>query len=152
MRAEHPDTSITKEHLACLYCDLNRYEEAEPLFQQAIAVFEKTFGSKHPKTIAARRHYADLLNQKQSSGMTPPADNAGTPAALTTQKAFPAGLTAREVEVLRLVAQGLTNVRIAEQLVLSEKTVINHLTHIFNKTGCGNRVAVTTFAIRHNLV
>ena len=53
--------------------------------------------------------------------------------------------------MLSLVAQGLTNPRIAKQLVLSEKTVINHLTHIFNKIGCDNRTAATAFAIRHDL-
>src|SRR5207302_11299178 len=42
---------------------------------------------------------------------------------------YPAGLTAREVEVLRLVAKGLTNAEVAQKLVLSEKTVAHHLTH-----------------------
>jgi predicted ATPase/DNA-binding CsgD family transcriptional regulator len=64
---------------------------------------------------------------------------------------YPAGLTAREVEVLRLVARGLTNAQIARELVLSEKTVATHLTHIFNKTTSENRAAVTAFAIHHGL-
>jgi predicted ATPase/DNA-binding CsgD family transcriptional regulator len=62
-----------------------------------------------------------------------------------------AGLTTREVEVLRLVARGLTNTDIADKLGLSEKTVAHHLTHIFNKTGSENRTAATAFAIRHGL-
>ena len=61
------------------------------------------------------------------------------------------GLTAREVEVLRLVASGLTNTHIADELGLSEKTIAHHLTHIFNKTGSENRAAATAFAIRHGL-
>jgi predicted ATPase/DNA-binding CsgD family transcriptional regulator len=65
--------------------------------------------------------------------------------------AYSAGLTVREVEVLQLVAQGLTNIQIAQQLILSEKTVTNHLTHIFNKTTTENRAAATAFAIRHGL-
>jgi ATP/maltotriose-dependent transcriptional regulator MalT len=64
---------------------------------------------------------------------------------------YPAGLTAREVEVLRLVVRGLTNAQIARELVLSEKTVATHLTHIFNKTTSENRAAVTAFAIHHGL-
>jgi ATP/maltotriose-dependent transcriptional regulator MalT len=63
-----------------------------------------------------------------------------------------AGLTAREVEVLRLVAKGLTNSQIAQELVLSEKTVATHLTHIFNKTNSENRAAAVAFAMRYGLV
>lgn len=66
--------------------------------------------------------------------------------------AYPAGLTAREVEVLRLVAQGGTNRQIAAKLSLSVKTINAHLTHIFNKIGCDNRTAAATFAIQHGLV
>jgi DNA-binding NarL/FixJ family response regulator len=65
---------------------------------------------------------------------------------------YPAGLTAREVEVLRLVAKGMTNSQIAQELVLSEKTVATHLTHIFNKTNSENRAAAVAFAIHRGLV
>ena len=64
---------------------------------------------------------------------------------------YPAGLTAREVEVLRLVAAGLTSGEIARELKISEKTVAHHLTHIFNKTSSENRAAAVAFAIRHGL-
>jgi predicted ATPase/DNA-binding CsgD family transcriptional regulator len=64
---------------------------------------------------------------------------------------YPAGLTAREVEVLRLVAGGLTSGEIALELLISEKTVAHHLTHIFNKTSSENRAAAAAFAIRHGL-
>lgn len=65
--------------------------------------------------------------------------------------ALPAHLTEREVAVLKLVAQGESNRQIAHELGLSEKTVTNHLTHIFNKTACDNRAAATAFAIHHDL-
>ena len=65
---------------------------------------------------------------------------------------YPAGLTQREVEVLRLVVLGMTNTQIAHKLIVSEKTVATHLTHIFNKTNSENRAAATAFAIRHGLV
>ncbi len=64
---------------------------------------------------------------------------------------YPVGLTAREVEVLRLVARGLTSGEIALELKISEKTVAHHLTHIFNKTSSENRAAAAAFAIRHGL-
>jgi DNA-binding NarL/FixJ family response regulator len=66
-------------------------------------------------------------------------------------KALPAGLSARQAEVLRCVVAGQSNRAIAEALNLSEKTVINHLTAIFQKTGCDNRAAAVAFAIRQGL-
>ena len=63
----------------------------------------------------------------------------------------PSPLSAREIEVIRLVAQGKTNREIATNLVISERTVINHLSHIFAKTGVENRAGATAYAIRHGL-
>ena len=61
------------------------------------------------------------------------------------------GLSDRELEVLRLVAQGRTNRDIARVLVLSEKTVARHLTTIFAKTSVDNRAAATAFALRNGI-
>jgi DNA-binding CsgD family transcriptional regulator len=63
-----------------------------------------------------------------------------------------AGLTAREVEVLRLMTQGLTYAQIAEQLVISRRTVNAHVTSIFSKLGVTARAAATRIAIDHHLV
>ncbi len=64
----------------------------------------------------------------------------------------PAGLTERELDVLRLVAQGMTNRDIGERLHISEKTVVNHLTHIYSKAGIENRAGAVMFAVRHGLI
>ncbi len=64
----------------------------------------------------------------------------------------PAGLTAREVEVLRLLAMGLTDAQIAEQLVLSLHTVHAHLRTIYSKLGVTSRSAATRYAFEHQLV
>jgi DNA-binding CsgD family transcriptional regulator len=64
---------------------------------------------------------------------------------------LPAGLTRREAEVLKLVATGLSNRDIAEQLALSESTVAKHLSSIFAKTATDNRAAAAVFAARHGL-
>ncbi len=61
------------------------------------------------------------------------------------------GLTAREVEVMRLVAAGKTNRAIADDLVLSEKTVARHLSNIFAKLGISTRAAATAYAYEHGL-
>jgi DNA-binding CsgD family transcriptional regulator/tetratricopeptide (TPR) repeat protein len=62
-----------------------------------------------------------------------------------------AGLSDRELEVLRLVAQGRTNREIAAALSLSENTVARHLTHILTRTGVENRAGAAAFALRHGL-
>jgi HD-GYP domain-containing protein (c-di-GMP phosphodiesterase class II) len=64
----------------------------------------------------------------------------------------PSGLTQREVEVLRLLARGLPNKMIAEQLVISPKTVANHIEHIYAKIDASNRAAASLFAMRHGLL
>jgi non-specific serine/threonine protein kinase len=63
-----------------------------------------------------------------------------------------AGLSTREVEVLGLVAQGLTNAQVAARLFLSPRTIDQHLRSIYNKLGVGNRAAATRFAIEQTLV
>lgn len=65
---------------------------------------------------------------------------------------IPAGLTAREMEVLRVVAAGSTNREIAVALVLSEKTVARHLSNIFTKLGVSSRSAATAYAYEHHIV
>lgn len=61
-------------------------------------------------------------------------------------------LTAREVEVVRLVAKGLTNRGVAEELVLSEKTVARHLANIYAKLGIASRAAATAYVYDHDLL
>ena len=62
------------------------------------------------------------------------------------------GLTARELEVLRLVAAGETNKAIAARLILSERTVDRHVSNIFAKLGTASRTAATAYAYEHKLV
>ena len=63
----------------------------------------------------------------------------------------PAGLSAREVEVLRLVAAGLTNAQAAERLYLSPRTVAAHLRRIYDKLGTSSRAEAVRFALAHGL-
>ena len=80
--------------------------------------------------------------------------SSGEPSAAPPTKSplvYPDGLTTREVEVLRLVAQGMTNEQVAEQLVISSRTVNTHLTAIYGKIGVSSRSAATRYAIEHHL-
>jgi HD-GYP domain-containing protein (c-di-GMP phosphodiesterase class II) len=68
------------------------------------------------------------------------------------RRELPAGLTAREVEVLRLLARGMTNREIAEALVISRRTAGSHVEHIYTKTGATNRATAGLFAMTHGLM
>jgi DNA-binding CsgD family transcriptional regulator len=64
----------------------------------------------------------------------------------------PAGLTPREVEVLRLLARGLSNKEIGSRLVISPKTVANHVEHIYAKIDASTRATASLFAMQHGLL
>jgi DNA-binding NarL/FixJ family response regulator len=89
---------------------------------------------------AAQRAFAEL-------GAAP----AELEAAALHARSHPGGLTAREVEVLRLVAAGRTNPEIARLLTVSEKTVARHLSNIFTKLDVTSRTAAAAFAFEHHI-
>jgi HD-GYP domain-containing protein (c-di-GMP phosphodiesterase class II) len=69
-----------------------------------------------------------------------------------SRREWPAGLTAREVEVLSLLARGLQNKEIARRLVVTPRTVATHVEHIYAKLGVSSRAGATFFATQHGLV
>jgi DNA-binding NarL/FixJ family response regulator len=75
---------------------------------------------------------------------------AAPPAAATSYDSNP--LTAREIEILRLVAEGYSNRRLAELLSVSEPTVKFHLTNVYRKLGVGNRTEASRWAQRHGML
>ena len=76
---------------------------------------------------------------------------AGQPSS-TSRTLAPADLTAREVEVLRALARGLTTREIGERLFISPKTADNHVQHIYEKLHVSTRAGATLFALTHGLV
>ncbi|RNL78332.1 HD domain-containing phosphohydrolase [Nocardioides marmorisolisilvae] len=71
---------------------------------------------------------------------------------VSKRSAGPAGLTAREIDVLRLIARGMSTKDVAERLVISRKTVSNHVEHIYTKIGASNRATAALFATQHGLL
>ncbi len=99
---------------------------------------------------------AALLSAEVSAGRI---DGAAAAAVLraaghrvAARRDWPAGLTSREVEVLRLVARGLTAKEVAAHLGIAPKTVANHLEHIYAKIGANNRATASVFAMKHGLM
>jgi DNA-binding CsgD family transcriptional regulator len=98
------------------------------------------------QVLASPEAFAPRVQQQPQAApgpaSTPPVDH----------PSYPASLTAREVEVLRLVAQGLTDIQVAERLVISPRTVNFHLTSIYSKLQVSSRSAATRYAIEQHLV
>jgi DNA-binding CsgD family transcriptional regulator len=89
--------------------------------------------------LAERARLPGLLARIRTIGVSAPA------------AALPDGLSAREVQILGLVAQGLSNREIGGTLLISEHTAANHIRSILRKTGCANRTEATSYAHRHGL-
>jgi HD-GYP domain-containing protein (c-di-GMP phosphodiesterase class II) len=97
----------------------------------------------------------ELRSEARSGRLDPEAVEAVLGAAghrVPRRREGPAGLTTREVEVLRLLARGLSNKEIASRLVIAPKTVGNHVEHIYAKIGASNRAGAGLFALRHGLL
>ncbi len=122
-------------------------------YNQAVSVAREQLGEsvfatawQEGRTMTPEQALAARGGPEMISSESPP-----TPRA-ESSPTHPAGLTAREVEVLRLVAQGFTNTQVAAQLVVSPRTVNFHLTSIYSKIGISSRNAATRYAIEQHLV
>jgi predicted ATPase/DNA-binding CsgD family transcriptional regulator/Tfp pilus assembly protein PilF len=117
------------------------------LYERAVGVLRSRLGEEafeaawsEGRAMTPEEAIEDALESPKST------EEAGAP------PAYPAGLSAREIDVLRLVARGMTNAQIATELFISPNTVNRHLNSIYHKLGVGSRAAATRFASEHNLL
>jgi len=124
-------------------------------YERAVAAMRVSLGERAFATAWAEGRSMTPEQALAAQGqaiITPPTLVApSSPSPVKPAAIYPDGLTAREVEVLRLVAAGSSNQEIADMLVISERTVNSHLVHIFNKLGVNSRAAAAAFAIRQKL-
>jgi DNA-binding NarL/FixJ family response regulator len=139
-------TAEALDHLAAVEAQA-RSEGLDP--DLAFALLERarlTSPARRGPILAEARALFDRLGMRRDLARTEALSEApsrdGSP---------PGGLSGREVEVLRLIAQGMTNREIASALVISERTVANHLSHIFTKIAVDNRASAAAFAFRNGL-
>lgn len=124
--------------LAKLHFSQGDYTAAHALYEESLAIFKEVDDTA--SLVACQAALAEVVAARASSR---PVVATPTPHA---------GLTAREIDVLRLVAMGLTDMQVAEKLVISPRTVNFHLTSIYSKLDVSTRSAATRYAIDHKLV
>jgi DNA-binding CsgD family transcriptional regulator len=123
-----------------------------PVYEQAVATARSQLGEQ---LFVAAWSEGRAMTPEQAFAARGPVTSpveAQAPPPAKSPSSYPAGLTAREVEVLRLVAQGLTDAQVAAQLVISPRTVNFHLTSIYSKIGVSSRAAATRYAIEEHLL
>ena len=160
--------------LGLLSCTLSRYDDAVPHFEDSLSFCRKA--SYRPELAWTCHDYAGNLLQRDAVGdrakaislldeslaisselgMRPLTERVvalqeQAEAQTVKTPAYPDGLTKREVEVLRLVASGKTDREIAEELIISVRTVTTHVGNILNKVGAANRTEAATYATRSGL-
>jgi len=128
------ERALTQVALAQLRIATGDHAGAQSLLASAQAVCE-TLGAR--PTLA----HIDALSAQSTNA-----------ASSTKSAPFPVGLTAREVDVLRLIANGLTDAEAGAQLFISPRTISTHLTSIYSKIGVSSRYAAARFANEHGIV
>lgn len=131
---------------------------ALPMTSRVLAAADSYRGSlehrPHRPVLSTKSAAARLLREAAAGRLDPFAVDAVLAVAghqSGRRRSGPAGLTAREVEILGLLAHGMTSTEIARRLVISAKTVRNHLEHIYLKAGVTNRTGAALFAIEHGV-
>jgi len=144
IRAEHPGTQVV---VLTTYADDESIVGA--LRAGAIGYLTKDAGREHlGRALEAAASGQGILDPAVQARLV---EVVSLPTAAALGALLPDGLTVREAEVLRLIAAGLSNSEIAEQLYVSEVTIKTHVNHIFTKTGSRDRSQAVAYAHRRGL-
>jgi DNA-binding NarL/FixJ family response regulator len=143
VRAEHPRTQVVvlttfaedAEMLAALRAGARGYLTKDADADEVVRALRRVVSGEADLAPQVQRRLLELLPRQESPLDRPPPDN----------------LTERELQVLRLIAAGLSNNEIATQLYVSDATVKTHVNHLFAKTGVRDRAQVVAYAYRHGL-
>lgn len=121
-------------------------------FEQAVAAARTQLGEQ--SFVTAWAEGRSMTPEQALAARGPVTATAEPQSTLPTKSppTYPDGLTAREVEVLHLLAQGLTDAQIAEKLIISPRTVNTHLTAIYEKIQVSSRSAATRYSIEHHVL
>jgi HD-GYP domain-containing protein (c-di-GMP phosphodiesterase class II) len=139
-------------HRGCTAADLSM---SSRLLAAADAYQAMTQPRPHRSALTAEQAERQLLQDAHTGRLDAEAVGAVLTAAgheARVRREAPAGLTAREVEVLRLLAEGCRNAEIAGRLVISRRTAEHHVQHIYTKLGVSSRAAAALFAMEHGLL
>ena len=162
-------------YMGSLAATMERWGDAERHFKDALDMARKM--SSRPQVAHAELAYAQMLSARAEQGDRDQArhllEDAGATAtglgmrsvvhrideALkeigpepSIRASYPAGLSEREVDVLRLLSKGRSNLEIGEELYITANTVANHVKNILGKTGASNRTEAAAYAVRNDLV
>lgn len=143
VRAEHPRTQVVvlttfaedEEMLAALRAGARGYLTKDADAEEVVRALRRVVSGGADLTPEIQRRLLDLLPQHEPPRAGPP----------------PHALTEREVEVLRLIAAGLSNAEISGRLHVSDATVKTHINRLFAKTGVRDRAQAVAYAYRHGL-
>jgi HD-GYP domain-containing protein (c-di-GMP phosphodiesterase class II) len=163
-----PDALKTIANVAALHherLDGNGYHRSLPAAMQPLPVRILAAADVYQAMVEARPHRpalspndaaAALRDEVEAGRLDRDAANAVLAAAghrvRSTRPHWPAGLSNREVEVLRLLSRGLSSREIADHLSISDKTVGHHIEHIYGKANVSTRAAATLFALQNGLI
>lgn len=138
-----------EEALPALRAACRRWHDVHATYDAARAcvLLGRAYGALGDLATAA----AELASAKETFDRLGATVDARGVSALTGNRSLPAGLTEREAQVLACVASGQTNREVAEDLVLSEKTIARHLSNIFTKLDVSTRTEAAAFAFAHGL-
>jgi len=148
-------SEVLREHVSCIVAPREReaFDKAVERMRSGLGAqaFAREWEAGLRRTVAEAVGLSHEVAQMQSAVEGAPGGRQQGMAPRTRTR-HPAGLSDREVEVLRLVATGSTNRDIADSLVISPHTVARHVSSIFAKIGAANRAEAATYAAHHGLV